>query len=241
MGTRKSVARKYIMTDDEVASREELLKQDFAIEELALIDDPVYLGMTSLERRFVYYLYVQEAKNWTNNKTYKMAYKKPDNFPNGQAAVRYREMMQRPHIKHCQKLVMRHIQKQYDKIPKRVIQEESSIAFADIAQFFNSKGQLLIHPSKLPPKVRAAIAGLKSTHLKNGNVVYEVSLWNKGAALSRLESIFGMNSADKLEVSGPGGGPIKSANLNMNYDVTLLSYDEKRSLMQLLEKCKVNG
>ena len=221
----------------------ECLDFDFAVEDVNLHKDKVYLRMTPLERRFIYYLYVQEAKTWTNSKTYKKAYKKPDDFPNGQAATRYYELMQKKHIQHCRGLVMKHIQRKYDKIPQRVIQEETAIAFADIAKFFDAEGHLLIHPSRLPQKVRAAIASLKSTHLKNGNVVYEVSLWNKGASLARLESIFGMNQADKVEVSGPGGGPIKNANLNvnMNYDVSLLSYDDKRTLMQLLEKCKVDG
>lgn len=233
--------RKHFISADELASREELLAQEFSIEDLDIQDDPVYLGMTSYERRFIYFLYVQEAKNWTNSKTYRMAYKKPDTYPTNQAAVRYREVMKRKHIRHCRKLVMHHIQKQYDRIPQRVIEEETSIAFADIAKFFNRAGHLTVHPSKLPPKVRAAIASMKSTHLKNGSTVYEISLWNKGASLARLESIFGMNSADKVEVSGPGGGPIrsKSVNLNLNYDVSLLSYEDKRALMQLLEKCKV--
>lgn len=215
------------------------LDLDFAIEDLNLHEDKVYMKMRPLERRFIYYLYVQEAKSWTNSKTYKIAYRKKDDFPNQQASLRYWELMQKKHIQHCRKIVMKHIQRKYDKIPQRVIQEECSIAFADIAKFFDAEGHLLVHPSRLPAKVRAAIASLKSTHLKNGNVVYEVSLWNKGASLARLESIFGMNSADKLEVSGPGGGPIKSANLNLNYDVSLLSYEDKRTLMELLEKCKV--
>lgn len=202
-----------------------------------LLEDPVYNKLNPSQKRLIYFLFVQQKKNWSNCKTFKMAYRKGDEYSNRMASMRYSEAMNRKTIKHCRKKVMQHIQKELDDIPRKIMDEESCIAFSDVAEYFDSEGHLLVHPSNLPERVRKSISSIKAINQKNGNVVYEVSLWNKGSSLARLQSIFGMNSAEKLELSGPGGSPIKTA--NMNYDLSLLSYEDKRQLKELLDKCKV--
>lgn len=211
---------------------------DDSFDQTELLEDPTYRNLKPSQKRFIYFLYVQQVKGWTNAKTYKVAYRKPPEYPNSMAGVRYINVMQTESVRYCKELVKRAIQKKLERIPERIIEEECNIAFSDIAKYFDSNGHLLLHPSKLPPKVRSTIGTLKAIHQKNGSVVYEVGLWNKGAALGRLQSVFGMAGPQRLELSGPGAGPIKTA--NANYDFTVLSYDDQRLLRGLLDKCRLD-
>jgi hypothetical protein len=209
--------------------------EDKILNDLDLINDPVYLKLKTSQQRFIYYLYLQKENLWTNSETYRRAYKNY-NCPTNQASVHYNGLKKDDRIQHCVKKLEAYFKRQLDLIPQRILREESYIAFSDIAKYFDSEGHLTIHPSKLPAPARRAIGGIKRITQKDGSVVYEVSLWNKGAALARLQNVYGMNSPNKLEISGPNGNPIE---IDAKYDFTLLSYEEKKVLKTLLIKCKI--
>lgn len=102
----------------------------------------------------------------------------------------------------------------------RVLNELAKIAFLDIRRAFDAAGNLL-PLCDMDNDISAAIAGLefeerfekegrKSVHVGR---VHKIKLTDKKAALELL----GRNLklwTDKSELSGPGGGPIPTVNLN---------------------------
>ena len=99
----------------------------------------------------------------------------------------------------------------------RVLKEECRIAYSDIAGIFD--GPTLIPPGDIPEDVRRAISLVKvktRTHDmgddKETETTYEYKLWDKGAALNRLEKHLGMHAPEKHEHTGKDGGPIEIKN-----------------------------
>lgn len=203
-----------------------------------LATDPKFLELTPKQQAFVHNVFLQPVSGWTNAKVYRVSHgieKTPQNSSTTVHSGQYWKLLRHPKIEPFIHRIKKHYANKLGVTAERILREEATIAFSDIAQFFDSSGHLLVHPSKLPAKVRRAISSVKAVHNKNGSITYEVQLWNKGAALQRLENLLGMNAPQKHEVSGPDGGPIE---ISARYDFSILSVEEKRTLHTLLIKCK---
>lgn len=206
-----------------------------------LSNDPDFLALNPRRQRFVYNVFMQPATGWTNANCYREAFGK-DLITKGHTpkadSVQYHKLIRDPKISPLIRKIQIQYAKTLDVTPTRILQEEACIAFSDIAQYFDAEGHLTIHPRELPEHARRAIKSIKAIHLKNGSTVYEVSLWSKSTSLQRLQNVLGLNPVKKVEVSGPDGQPIQ---VNHKYDFTLLGYEEKRQLTQLLNKCRIEN
>ncbi len=114
---------------------------------------------------------------------------------------------------------------------QRVLEEMAKIAFSNIGDFFDldENGVPRINMAKVT-KDQMAIVSEITIEEKNGEPKVRFKLHDKRAALSDLGKHFGLFK-DKLEVSGPDGGPIKTQN---SFEVSLLAKDEREMLKQLL-------
>jgi len=87
---------------------------------------------------------------------------------------------------------------------ERVFREERRLAFSDLRQIFD--GETTIPPGDLPDDIARAIAGVKVRTRNYGDgeseTTYEYKLWDKGAALRRVESLLGMNAPAEVNVTG---------------------------------------
>jgi phage terminase small subunit len=77
----------------------------------------------------------------------------------------------------------------------RILEEEALIAFSDIGNLFDEKGEL-IPPEQLPEDVSRAIAKYERRYLANGTFVFKVRFWDKGKSLERIERYLGMFEKD---------------------------------------------
>lgn len=102
---------------------------------------------------------------------------------------------------------------------RHVIAELSYIGFSDVRQLFDESGNL-IPIRKLPQAVAAAVSSVEivKRKTKDGDTetVKKIRLWDKNNALAALAKYFGLIT-DRLEVSGPDGGPIE-VNSNVSVD-----------------------
>lgn len=102
---------------------------------------------------------------------------------------------------------------------RQVIEELTRIAFSDVRKLFDERGNLLDIKS-LPNSIASAVSSVEviQRESKSGEIEYikRVRLWNKNDALKSLAKYFDLIS-DKVEISGPGGGPIE-INSNVSVD-----------------------
>ncbi len=87
---------------------------------------------------------------------------------------------------------------------KRVLEEEATLAFLDIADLFDENGFLIKKMSEIPEETRRAIAGLEVIVSDVGlETRYKFKLNDKGKALERLGRHLGMYN-DTLTVINKG-------------------------------------
>jgi hypothetical protein len=75
------------------------------------------------------------------------------------------------------------------------LEEEKCIAFSDIRDLFDEKGEL-IPSDQLPEDVSRAIAVYERRYLTDGTFVFKVRFWDKGKSLERIERYLGMFEKD---------------------------------------------
>jgi len=86
---------------------------------------------------------------------------------------------------------------------KRVMLEESCIAYYDPVDLFTKEGTML-SPDQLPERIRRAISGIEIIELpsKNGDVKqykYKYRFWDKGKSLERISKHLGLYEKDNLQ------------------------------------------
>jgi phage terminase small subunit len=101
---------------------------------------------------------------------------------------------------------------------ERVLAEYAKLAFLDPRKFYDENGQLIPVP-KLPADIAAALAGMEVTVERNGEDedgkplyadVKKIKFIDKKGALDSVARHLGMFT-DKIQHSGPGGGPVVTA------------------------------
>jgi len=126
---------------------------------------------------------------------------------------------------------------------ERVLKELARLAFLDIGTAFESDGRMKAL-ADIPEDTRRAIAGLEIEEMFDGRgeervlagQLRKVKLADKTRTLELLGRHLGM-FRDKVELSGPNGGPIQTQAL----DLTGLSDDELVSFRQLADKAGATG
>lgn len=89
----------------------------------------------------------------------------------------------------------------------RVLDEESRLAFSDIASLFHQDSWELIPPSELPQDVRASISSIQIVRrtIPRGELepieetTYKYSFWDKGRSLERLSKHLGLYEQDNAQ------------------------------------------
>lgn len=171
-----------------------------------LTNDPAFGRLNHRQRKFVYNIFLQPITQWSNGKCYSDAYDNPNMDVCYQCAL---ENLRKPDIAACVAKIREAYHSELYTNADRILREEASIAYSDPAEFFDKDGHLVLPIHKLPMQVRKSISGFEVIESpRTGTIRYKVTLWNKGQSLGRLQSVAGMNAAKKMELSGPGGGPI---------------------------------
>ena len=113
----------------------------------------------------------------------------------------------------------------------RIMQEYERLALLDPLDLFNADGTMKALKD-IPEDARRAIGGLELRELSNietpdGPIsvqLKKVKLVDKKGALDSLAKILGMMK-EKVEVSGPGGGPIRTQDLSRCTDAELAALE----------------
>lgn len=91
-----------------------------------------------------------------------------------------------------------------------VLLEMKRIAMADASRIMKPDGTLS-PPSDWPEDIRSVVSGLNVTVRPDGTVQHKASFADKNTALDKLAKHLGILSDGKMELSGPGGGPIATS------------------------------
>jgi phage terminase small subunit len=115
---------------------------------------------------------------------------------------------------------------------QRVLEEMAKIGFANLGDFLTigPDGKSTVDLSKIPREQMAAVSELQIDTDADGKQRVKVKLHDKRAALLDIGKHLGMFK-DKLEVSGPNGGPIATVN---TVEVSLLAKEERQMLKEML-------
>ena len=85
---------------------------------------------------------------------------------------------------------------------KRVMLEETCVAFCDPLDLFTNKGTI-VSPEKLPERVRRAISSIEviESKTKDGEIQtkYKYKFWDKGKSLERISRHLGLYEKDNLQ------------------------------------------
>ena len=199
-----------------------------------------FLAPNPHERRFVYNIFLKPKKRWSNARCYKDAYLREDMSDNHAYNAAY-QLLRKSKIVRCIKKLQKHEIDRLNITAERILKEESRIAFVDIAELFDENGFLTINPKELPLDIRRAISGIEviSSPIP-GQDKYKVKFWDKGAALSRLQKVMGLESAKKVELTGKDGAPLQ-INHTFDIDLSVLSDEELSTLIRISDKVKKNA
>lgn len=114
---------------------------------------------------------------------------------------------------------------------QRVLEELAKIGFANMGDMIELQdGRSHVDLAKLTPEQKAAISEIQIDTSEDGKQRVKVKLHDKRAALMDIGKHLGM-FREKIEVSGPNGGPITSVN---TVEVSLLAKEERQMLKDML-------
>lgn len=115
---------------------------------------------------------------------------------------------------------------------QKVLEELAKIGFANYGDFveIDADGKTTVDVKKLTKDQLAAISEMQVDTTKDGRQRVRVKLHDKRAALMDIGKHLGM-FREKIEVSGPNGGPIQTQNA---IEVSLLDKEERDMLRQIL-------
>lgn len=114
---------------------------------------------------------------------------------------------------------------------QRVLEELAKIGFANMGDMIEIQdGRSHVDIAKLTAEQKAAISEIQIDTSEDGKQRVKVKLHDKRAALMDIGKHLGM-FREKIEVSGPNGGPITSVN---TVEVSLLAKEERQMLKDML-------
>lgn len=115
---------------------------------------------------------------------------------------------------------------------QRVLEELAKIGFANAGDMIEvgEDGLSTVDLKKLTPEQKAALSEIEIITNPDGKQRVKVKLHDKRAALMDIGKHLGM-FREKVEVSGPDGGPIQTASA---IEVSLLNREERGMLKEIL-------
>jgi len=164
-------------------------------------DDPEFLALTVKQQKFIIGYGLRDLRGWTWGDCAKFA--SPIPLTNAGASVSGGRLAQHKKILPFLRKWDRILVERFAQSADRIWQEEQSIAFSDIVDYLDEEGG--IDPAKLkelPRSMTAAISSIEITYLENGNKRCKLKLWDKTAALGRLERMKNMNAPEKVIFAG---------------------------------------
>ena len=197
-----------------------------------LQDDPTFLSLIPNQQRFVYNLFLQPVSGWSNSKCYAEANSIEDITTIYSTASEY---LRKPKIAYCVNKLRTEHTANLGYSTERILQEVAHLALSDLAEYFDEDGYLIVNPRDLPPAARRALSGITKSYDNEGNPRWKVTMWSKPEALKMMIGLKGMNTAQKVEISGPGGKPIEHK-VTHSADLSGLSNRELDVLVKLIEK-----
>lgn len=207
--------------------------------------DKEFQTLSTQKKQFLYLYISQPFKSYTLAE----AYCKSHNLVMGkdiseqQARIKSSTFLKKRSTKSLiNKIKNFHTRKNIDLFD-RVLKEETRLAFSDITEVLDDNGLCVVNPKTLPKRVRSVIKSFKMVRknegLPNESVKWELSFYDKNAALDRLQKIHGMRAAEKIELSG-GIETTGTHNINHTvthkFDLSALSLDEIKTLQKIQKK-----
>ena len=150
----------------------------------------------------------------------------------GLLAVKASKLHTRPHIQARIQEMKEALAVRTNITRQRVLEELAKIGFASYGDFvkIDENGNATVDVKLLTKDQLAAISEMQVDTSKDGKQRVRVKLHDKRAALVDIGKHLGM-FREKIEVSGPNGGPIQTQN---SIEVSLLAKDERDMLRQIL-------
>lgn len=162
-------------------------------------EDEDFLGLTIIQQRFILAYGFRDIRGWTWDQCYEFAAGKIKSRRNGNVSA-YR-MMNHPKVKPFLKKWDRILVEQFSQESDRIWQEEQSIAYSDIINYLDEYGTISYENlRRLPRSVTAAIQSLEVIEQLDGSTRYKIKLWDKSAALARMQRMKGMNAPEEINL-----------------------------------------
>jgi phage terminase small subunit len=126
----------------------------------------------------------------------------------------------------------------------KILREVAKVAFSNIGDYIKitADGEPFVDMSDVDANQLAAVAEVTVEDYKEGRGddardvrKVKFKLHDKLAGLDKLMRYAGLYAPDKIEHSGPGGGPIQTANANLNVTVDMSSQDAANEYAKMLE------
>ena len=201
-----------------------------------LAGEPDFLSCTAKQQAFLFEYFMKPLTGKTNSECYMTAY--------GSTMKKSTSHSAASKLIHATPKISRMIRKiakvEFERLrvsKQRIMNEEKTIAFSDIAELFDEHGCLVKNPTELPERVRRSISSITEITDKNGDIRYTIKLWSKGDSLKRLQKMKGLYQPLQHVIQGPNGGPVK-VKMESEYDFSILTDDELILFKKLLKKAK---
>lgn len=133
----------------------------------------------------------------------------------------------------------------YDVTPEKITRELAKMAFGNVEDFISIQddGSIIIDFSTATSDQLASLSSIQVDEYvegrgEDGRLVKSIKFkqWDKRAALMDLAKLATMLPADRLQISGPGGGPIEVKSSPIDLDK--LDTEQRAMLKQLLLTAK---
>lgn len=151
-------------------------------------------------------------------------------------SIRAHDLMSRPLIQAAIAEKYKELSDRFQITAENVMQEIALLAFArmgDYKEFGQSNGDLDV----LTSEQTAAISEMVTKRYKEGRgdsaldiIEFKFKLHDKGGALDKLAKIVGAYAPEQLQLSGPGGGPVQTFNVNVSMSAEQAAELYQRSL-----------
>lgn len=175
-----------------------------------LAEDPDFLKLNPKQQKFVYNMFLQPISKWSNGKCYSDAYnqKKMDiakaNAHDLVITNRYVSIC----IDKLRKLYRENLAFEAEDTLSRM----GKLSQSDITDFFTRDGKLITNPNEWPEEIKPCVSGFQVINIDPNTgkpTSYKITLWSKLEAEKIGTQVAGTNSPKKIELTGPGGGPIQ--------------------------------
>ncbi len=173
-------------------------------------DEEEFLALTLIQQKFIIGYGFKDLRGWSWAACYDFA--SPTAITNYGGRVSAARMAQHEKIEPFLKRWDRIFVERFARNADRIWLEEQSLAFSDILDYMDDDGVITHeHLKNLPKTLTRAIKEIEIIKTEDtdreGNIIgydtkYKLKLWDKSAALGRMEKMQGMNSPEEINIKG---------------------------------------